>query len=242
MRLFISGSAPLLPETFTDFEQRSGHRILERYGMTEAGMITSNPYTGARIAGTVGFALPGVTARVADADGVEVRHGEIGILEITGANVFAGYWQMPQKTAEEFRSDGFFITGDMATMDNEGRIAIVGRAKDLVITGGYNVYPKEVEIEIDKLSGVKESAVIGVPHPDLGEAVTAIVVANDGVELSEETIKTQMADVLAGFKRPKKVILVAELPRNTMGKVQKKALRESYADLYQAGFKSTPGA
>jgi len=232
MRLFISGSAPLLPETFADFQHRSGHTILERYGMTEAGMITSNPYGGQRIAGTVGAALPGVTARVTDADGDEITRGEVGILEIKGPNVFAGYWQMPEKTAEEFRPDGFFITGDMATMGTDGRIAIVGRAKDLVITGGYNVYPKEVELVIDAISGVKESAVIGLPHPDLGEAVTAVVVV-DGGAITEAEIIAALAGSLAKFKQPKRVIFTPELPRNTMGKVQKKTLRETYAALYQ---------
>ncbi|MCF6316456.1 MAG: malonyl-CoA synthase [Marinosulfonomonas sp.] len=233
MRLFISGSAPLLPETFASFEQRSGHTILERYGMTEAGMITSNPYGGQRIAGTVGAALPGVTARVTDADGDEIPRGEVGILEIKGPNVFAGYWQMPQKTAEEFRPDGFFITGDMATMDTDGRIAIVGRAKDMVITGGYNVYPKEVELVIDEIHGVKESAVIGLPHPDLGEAVTAVVVTESDATITEAEIIAALAGSLAKFKQPKRVIFTPELPRNTMGKVQKKALRETYATLYQ---------
>jgi malonyl-CoA/methylmalonyl-CoA synthetase len=233
MRLFISGSAPLLPETFASFEHRSGHTILERYGMTEAGMITSNPYAGQRIAGTVGAALPSITARVADADGNELPRGEVGILEIKGPNIFAGYWQMPEKTDEEFRPDGFFITGDMATMDADGRIAIVGRAKDLVITGGYNVYPKEVELVIDAISGVKESAVIGLPHPDLGEAVTAVVVMDVGATITEAEIIAELAGSLAKFKQPKRVIFTPELPRNTMGKVQKKALRETYDALYQ---------
>ncbi len=233
MRLFISGSAPLLPETFTSFEQRSGHTILERYGMTEAGMITSNPYVGQRIAGTVGAPLPSITARVADTDGHELPRGEVGILEIKGPNIFAGYWQMPEKTAEEFRPDGFFITGDMATMDADGRIAIVGRAKDLVITGGYNVYPKEVELVIDAISGIKESAVIGLTHPDLGEAVTAVVVVDTGTTITEAKIIADLAGSLAKFKQPKQVIFVPELPRNTMGKVQKKALRETYGALYQ---------
>ena len=233
MRLFISGSAPLLPETFAAFQARSGHTILERYGMTEAGMITSNPYDGDRIAGTVGYALPGVTARVADETGQEIPRGEVGILEITGPNVFAGYWQMPEKTAEEFRDDGFFITGDMATMEPDGRISIVGRAKDLIISGGYNVYPKEVEIEIDKLPGIRESAVIGLPHPDLGEAVTAIVVRNDNAKSDETAIKNSLHGLLAGFKQPKRIIFVPELPRNTMGKVQKKSLREDYQHLYE---------
>jgi malonyl-CoA/methylmalonyl-CoA synthetase len=232
MRLFISGSAPLLPETFAAFETLSGHTILERYGMTEAGMITSNPYNGARIAGTVGYALPGVSARVADENGQEIPHGEVGILEITGPNVFAGYWQMPEKTAGEFRNDGFFITGDMATMEPDGRISIVGRAKDLIITGGYNVYPKEVEIEIDNLPGVKESAVIGLPHADFGEAVTAVVVTDKTADLKQDDICGILTGKLARFKQPQKVLFVSELPRNTMGKVQKKALREQYRDLY----------
>ncbi len=232
MRLFISGSAPLLPETFAAFKALSGHTILERYGMTEAGMITSNPYDGARIAGTVGYALPGVSARVADENGQEIPHGEVGILEITGPNVFAGYWQMPKKTAGEFRDGGFFITSDMATMEPDGRISIVGRAKDLIITGGYNVYPKEVEIEINKLSGVKESAVIGLPHPDLGEAVTAVIVPNVASTTNEAIIKESLAPTLARFKLPQKIIFLSELPRNTMGKVQKKSLRESYVKLY----------
>lgn len=232
MRLFISGSAPLLPETFNAFKALSGHTILERYGMTEAGMITSNPYAGARIAGTVGYALPGITARVADENGQEIQRGKVGILEITGPNVFAGYWQMPEKTADEFRDDGFFITGDMATMEPDGRISIVGRAKDLIITGGYNVYPKEVEIEIDNLPGVKESAVIGLPHRDFGEAVTAIVVRNNSAEPGQEEISRVLAGKLARFKQPLKIIFAPELPRNTMGKVQKKALREQYRDLY----------
>ena len=233
MRLFISGSAPLLPETFTDFEQLTGHTILERYGMTEAGMITSNPYDGSRIAGTVGFALPGVTARVANANGVEVALGEVGILEIKGPNIFAGYWQMPKKTADEFREDGYFITGDMATMDTTGRVTIVGRTKDLIITGGYNVYPKEVEIEIDKISGIRESAVVGIPHSDYGEAVTAIIVTDENVEIREDEVRAAISTRIAKFKQPIRLIFIPELPRNTMEKVQKSALREAYADLYK---------
>jgi malonyl-CoA/methylmalonyl-CoA synthetase len=232
IRLFISGSAPLLTDSFNAFEALTGHKILERYGMTEAGMITSNPYDGERIAGSVGFALPGVKARVADQDGNEVPQGEVGVLEITGPNVFVGYWQMPEKTAEEFRADGYFITGDMATMDESGRIAIVGRAKDLVITGGYNVYPKEVESLIDEIPGVVESAVIGVPHPDFGEAVTAVIVTLDGTAINIDTIQAYLSGKLAKFKQPKQIFVVSELPRNTMGKVQKKALRERYADTY----------
>ncbi len=231
MRLFISGSAPLLADTFAAFETRTGHKILERYGMTEAGMITSNPYAGARIAGTVGFALPGVQARVADATGTELPRGKVGVLEITGPNVFAGYWQMPEKTAEEFRADGYFITGDLATMADDGRITIVGRAKDLVISGGFNVYPKEVEDCIDAMPSVKESAVIGLPHPDFGEGVAAVVVAQSAV--TEADVLAHLAGRLAKFKQPKKVFIVPELPRNTMGKVQKKALRETYSKAFQ---------
>lgn len=228
MRLFISGSAPLLAETFTTFEARTGQPILERYGMTEAGMITSNPYSGSRVPGTVGFALPRVTARVADDKGREIDRGEVGVLEVRGPNVFAGYWEMPEKTAEEFRADGFFITGDLATMDPEGRITIVGRAKDLVISGGYNVYPKEVEEHLDLMPGIKESCVIGVPNKDLGEAVAAIVVLDGTAEVSLNTAQTFLVQKLAKFKQPKSLIIVDELPRNTMGKVQKKQLRERY--------------
>ncbi len=232
MRLFLAGSAPLLSETFDLFETRTGHIILERYGMTEAGMITSNPYHGERIAGGVGFALPGIEARVADEAGKEIETGDPGVLEIKGPNVFKGYWGLPEKTAEEFRDDGFFITGDVATMDKDGRIAIVGRAKDLVISGGFNVYPKEIESEIDLIDGVRESAVIGVPHPDFGEGVTAIVVREASATVTAEIITDFLADRIARFKQPKKVIFVAELPRNTMGKVQKQALRSDYADLF----------
>ncbi|WP_428541686.1 malonate--CoA ligase [Profundibacter sp.] len=232
IRLFISGSAPLLAESFNAFENLTGHKILERYGMTEAGMITSNPYDGERIAGSVGFALPGVKARIADQNGNELPYGEVGVLEIAGPNVFAGYWQMPEKTAEEFRADGYFITGDMAEMDKNRRISIVGRAKDLVISGGYNVYPKEVESIIDEMPDVIESAVIGVPHPDFGEAVTAVIVTNDGAQIDTDTVQTFLGGKLARFKQPKQVFIVSELPRNTMGKVQKKVLREQYADTY----------
>ncbi len=244
VRVFISGSAPLLPETFDQFEALTGQPILERYGMTEAGMITSNPYDdGERIAGTVGYALPGIHARVADRDGATLPAGEIGILEIAGPNVFAGYWNMPEKTAEEFRTDGHFITGDMATMAEDGRITIVGRAKDLIISGGFNVYPKEVEEQLDQIPGVRESCVIGLPHPDLGEAVIAVIVPEAGGEavgasgagagaISSESVATFLADRLARFKQPRQVVLVDALPRNAMGKVQKKALREDYAGLF----------
>ena len=230
MRLFISGSAPLLVDTHEAWEDRTGHRILERYGMTETNMSTSNPYAGERRAGTVGFPLPGVEARIMEG-GKEVPQGEIGVLHVRGANVFQGYWQMPEKTAEELLPDGWFITGDMARMDEDGYITIVGRAKDLVITGGFNVYPKEIESLIDDLPGVLESAVIGVPHPDFGEAVVAVVVpAGEGT--SAEAVKAALSGQLAKFKQPKEVILLDALPRNTMGKVQKKALREGYAHLF----------
>ncbi len=233
MRLFVSGSAPLLAETHVEFEQRTGHRILERYGMTETNMITSNPYDGERIAGTVGFALPGVAVRIADNDGKLLPAGETGILEVSGPNVFSGYWRLPEKTAAEFRADGWFITGDIAVMDDDGRVTIVGRAKDLIISGGFNVYPKEVESEIDALPGVKESAVIGVPHPDFGEGVTAIVVADDSTELNEQIIYDALRDRLARFKQPKQIFIVDNLPRNTMGKVQKNILRQRYQDIYK---------
>ncbi|HXK55124.1 MAG TPA: AMP-binding protein, partial [Gammaproteobacteria bacterium] len=238
MRLFISGSAPLLEETFTAFEQRTGMRILERYGMTEVGMITSNPLQGERIPGSVGYFLPGVSGRVADDQGREVPRGTPGVLEITGPNVFKGYWRMPDKTASEFRPDGHFITGDIATMAEDGRIAIVGRAKDLIISGGFNIYPKEVELVIDDIEGVKESAVVGVPHPDFGEAVVAAVVATGGRQLGEADVIALLADRLAKFKQPKRVFFLPELPRNTMGKVQKNQLREMYSDIFDH---QTPG-
>lgn len=227
MRLFLSGSAPLLTETFHEFEKVAGIKILERYGMTEAGMITSNPYDGDRVAGTVGFALPGVTARQGN-----VKDGK-GVLEIKGPNVFKGYWRMPEKTAEEFTGDGYFITGDISVMDDEGRVSIVGRAKDLIITGGLNVYPKEIESLIDDIHGVKESAVIGVPHPDFGEGVTAIVVPDGTCHVTETIIMDIMTNKLASFKCPKRVFILDALPRNTMGKVQKNALRETYKNIYE---------
>ncbi len=227
MRLFLSGSAPLLSETFKHFEEKTGHKILERYGMTEAGMITSNPYDGDRIAGTVGFPLPGVKARLGNA-----QDGK-GVLEITGPNVFKGYWRMSEKTKAEFTEDGFFITGDISIMDADGRISIVGRAKDMIISGGLNVYPKEIESLIDEIEGVVECAVIGVPHADFGEAVTAIVVIDEGKVITEVEIGEQIEDKLASFKKPKKIFIVDTLPRNTMGKVQKNQLRKQYADIYK---------
>lgn len=231
MRLFISGSAPLLAETHRQFHERSGHAILERYGMTETGMITSNPYEGERIPGTVGYALPGVDVRIADAEGREVPRGEPGVIEVKGPNVFKGYWRNPAKTAEEIRKDGFFITGDVAVMADDNRVTISGRAKDLIISGGFNVYPREVEDVIDSLPGVGESAAIGVPHPDFGEAVIAVITVAGNVPPEPELIAL-MARRLAKFKLPKRVFTIKELPRNAMGKVQKAELRKLYADTF----------
>jgi malonyl-CoA/methylmalonyl-CoA synthetase len=234
MRLFISGSAPLLAETHVEFRKRSGHAILERYGMTETNMNTSNPYDGERIAGTVGLPLPGVTVRVTDpATGAELPPEETGMIEIKGPNVFKGYWRMPEKTAAEFTGDGFFISGDLGKIDGRGYVHIVGRSKDLVISGGYNIYPKEVEGEIDQLEGVAESAVIGVPHPDFGEGVTAIVVCKPDAALDEKTILGALQSRLARYKQPKRILFADDLPRNTMGKVQKNVLRQKYAGLYE---------
>jgi malonyl-CoA/methylmalonyl-CoA synthetase len=233
MRLFISGSAPLLAETHREFREKTGLAILERYGMTETNMNTSNPYDGDRRAGTVGFPLPGVEVRIADPEsGKVLGTDEIGVLEVKGPNVFSGYWRMPEKTKAEFRSDGFFITGDVSKIDKDGYVHIVGRAKDLIITGGFNVYPKEVETEIDGLPGVIESAVIGCPHPDFGEGVTAVVVCAKGASLTESAVLDALTARLAKFKLPKRVIFVEDLPRNTMGKVQKNVLREAHKDLY----------
>ncbi|MBO0902351.1 malonate--CoA ligase [Jiella sonneratiae] len=234
MRLFTSGSAPLLAETHRAFEARTGQRILERYGMTETNMNTSNPYDGERRAGTVGFPLEGTQLRIAEPESGEILpDGEIGVIEVKGPNVFSGYWQMPEKTASEFRADGFFITGDLGFVDADGYVTIVGRGKDLVITGGYNVYPKEVELVIDELDGVVESAVIGVPHKDFGEGVVGCVVASKPLE--EAAVIAALKDRLARFKQPKRIVFVDELPRNTMGKVQKNVLREDYKDLFAGG-------
>ena len=234
MRLFVSGSAPLLEETHRAFRERTGHAILERYGMTETCMNTSNPYEGERIAGTVGFPLPGVTLRITDpGTGAALPHGEIGMVEVKGPNVTKGYWRMPEKTASEFH-DGFFVTGDLGMIDARGYLNIVGRGKDLVITGGFNVYPKEIEGEIDAIDGVAESAVIGVPHPDFGEGVTAVIVPAKGAGgLTEQAVLQALEGRLAKFKQPKRVFFVEELPRNTMGKVQKNILRDSYKDIYR---------
>jgi malonyl-CoA/methylmalonyl-CoA synthetase len=232
MRLFVSGSAPLLKETFDEFKARTGHTILERYGMTEGGMFTSNPYEGERRGGTVGFPLPGTALRIVGAGGTAVKTGEVGSIQVKGENVFVGYWGMPEKTREEFTADGFFKTGDMGSWDADFYVTISGRSKDLVITGGLNVYPKEIEELIDAMPGVVESAVIGLPHPDFGEAVSAVVVRQKnpaGKALTESGIIAAIKDRLANFKVPKWVYLVDELPRNAMGKVQKNILRQEYS-------------
>jgi malonyl-CoA/methylmalonyl-CoA synthetase len=232
MRLFVSGSAPLLAETHAAFAERTRHLILERYGMTETNMIASNPYDGARRAGTVGFPLPGVEVRLR-ADGQDVAPGAVGGIEVRGPNVFAGYWQMPEKTAEDMTADGFFMTGDLGRLDDQGYLEIVGRQKDLVITGGLNVYPKEVEEALDGVPGVLESAVIGLPHPDFGEAVFAVIVPQPGAAPEAEAVLAAIADRLARFKQPKAAVLVEALPRNAMGKVQKAELRSRYAGWFE---------
>lgn len=232
-RLFISGSAPLLAETHRQFEQRTGHRILERYGMTETNMSTSNPYEGERRAGTVGFALPDVELKITDPEsGATLPDGEVGIIEVRGPNVFQGYWQMPEKTAAELRADGFFITGDLAVKDADGYVQIVGRAKDLIISGGFNIYPKEIESVLDDMPGVLESAVIGVPHADFGETPVAVLVAQGDQALDLEAIEADLRQTLAAFKQPRKLVVLPELPRNTMGKVQKNLLRDTYRSLF----------
>ncbi len=236
MRLFVSGSAPLLAETHREWQARTGHAILERYGMTETNMNTSNPYDGERVPGAVGFPLPGIELRIADAEtGAALPAGDIGMIEVKGPNVFKGYWRMPEKTAAEFRADGFFVTGDLGRLDENGYVHILGRGKDLIITGGFNVYPKEIEAEIDALPGVFESAVFGVPHGDFGEGVTAAVVLSGKAELDEKAVLDALETRLARFKLPKRVLFVDELPRNAMGKVQKNVLRERYAGIYSRG-------
>jgi malonyl-CoA/methylmalonyl-CoA synthetase len=233
MRLFVSGSAPLLADTHREWFARTGHAVLERYGMTETNMNTSNPYDGDRVPGAVGHALPGVTVRVTDPEtGTELAREAIGMIEVKGPNVFKGYWRMPEKTKAEFRDDGFFITGDLGKIDGKGYVHILGRGKDLVISGGFNVYPKEIESEIDAMPGVIESAVIGVPHADFGEGVTAVVVCDKNAKVDEASVLNALDGRLAKFKMPKRVIVVDELPRNAMGKVQKNILRDTYSDIY----------
>jgi len=233
MRLFVSGSAPLLADTHREWAARTGHAVLERYGMTETNMNTSNPYDGDRVPGAVGHALPGVIVRVTDPEtGKELARETIGMIEVKGPNVFKGYWRMPEKTRSEFRDDGFFITGDLGKIDNRGYVHILGRGKDLVISGGFNVYPKEIESEIDAMPGVIESAVIGVPHADFGEGVTAVVVCDKGAGVDEASVLKALDGRLAKFKMPKRVFVVDELPRNAMGKVQKNILRDTYSDIY----------
>jgi malonyl-CoA/methylmalonyl-CoA synthetase len=228
IRLFVSGSAPLLLDTFDSFIARTGKTILERYGMSETAMMTSNPYDGARVGGTVGLPLPGIALRVVDEHGQPCASGAIGAIEVRGPNVFKGYWQMPEKTAQEFTADGYFITGDVGCFDERGYLSIVGRSKDLIISGGYNIYPKEIESFLDELDGVEESAVIGVPHADFGEAVVAVIVASKSATLTAAGVIAAMKASIANFKVPKQVHFVDELPRNAMSKVQKNVLRERY--------------
>jgi malonyl-CoA/methylmalonyl-CoA synthetase len=230
MRLFISGSAPLLTHTFNDFSERTGHTIIERYGMSETGMNTSNPLTGTRKGGTVGPPLSGITCRIVDDQGIQVAKNKTGHLELKGPNVFTGYWRMPEKTAAEFSPDGFFRTGDLASQDEDDYISIVGRNKDLIISGGLNVYPKEIETLLDNLDGVAESAVIGLPDPDFGEAVSAVIVTDGTKKLQPTDITAYVKEKVANFKVTKHVFFVDELPRNAMGKVQKNKLREMFTD------------
>ena len=240
MRLFIAGSAPLLLETFTEWQQRTGHTILERYGMSETIMLTSNPYAAdarfgnqsERRGGTVGFPLPGVGLRVRGDDGADLSVGEIGGIQVKGPNVFSGYWRMPEKTAEEFTADGWFKTGDVGKVDERGYVTIVGRSKDLIISGGYNVYPAEIEGTINEMPGVAESALVGVPHPDFGEVGVAVVIARPGATVQPEVVIADLKARLANFKIPKRCFVVAELPRNSMGKVQKNVLRDQYRALF----------
>ncbi|MEY3612160.1 MAG: Long-chain-fatty-acid--CoA ligase [Pseudomonadota bacterium] len=242
MRLFIAGSAPLLIETFTEWQERTGHTILERYGMSETAMLTSNPYAAdkryakqsERRGGTVGFPLPGVSLRVRGDDGLDMPVGEIGGIQVKGPNVFKGYWRMPEKTAEEFTADGYFKTGDVGKVDERGYVTIVGRSKDLIISGGYNVYPAEIEGYINEMKGVAESAVVGVPHPDFGEVGVAVVIAKPTSQVQPEAVLAELKAKLANFKIPKRCFVVAELPRNTMGKVQKNLLRDQYKNLFVA--------
>ncbi|MFZ1680272.1 MAG: AMP-binding protein, partial [Rhizobiaceae bacterium] len=234
MRLFVSGSAPLLAETYRDFAERTGHAVLERYGMTETNMNTSNPYDGERRAGTVGPALPGVGVRIADPQtGELLPDGVTGMIEVKGPNVFSGYWRMPEKTREDFRADGWFITGDLGFMDDQKYITIVGRAKDVIIAGGFNIYPKEIELLLDALPGVVESAVFGVPHPDLGEAVIALLAVAPDHPRDEQAVLAAIAPALARFKQPRRILFADNLPRNPMGKVQKAELRRRHAGILE---------
>lgn len=235
MRLFVSGSAPLLSETHIQFENRTGHRILERYGMTETNMNTSNPYIGDRRAGTVGLPLPGVELKITDPEtGTEKSANEIGQIEVRGPNVFKGYWKMPEKTKAELRENGFFITGDLGKIDIDGYVHILGRDKDLIISGGYNIYPKEIEVVLDKQPGIEESAVIGVPHPDYGETPIAVIVSSRELKPNLNVINEYFKQSIARYKHPKKIIIVEQLPRNAMGKVQKNILRSEYKSLFTA--------
>ncbi|HWF64809.1 MAG TPA: malonyl-CoA synthase [Rhizomicrobium sp.] len=233
MRLFVCGSAPLPVEIFIQWQERTGFTLLERYGMTETNMNTSNPYSGARKPGTVGLPLPGTEIRIVDRHGDAVPQGEVGMITVRGPNVFQGYWRQPDKTKAELRADGFFVTGDLGCQDGDGYISIVGRGKDLVISGGLNVYPREVETSLNALPGVTDSAVFGLPHPDLGEGVTAAVVAEHG--MTEARILAALENRLANFKRPKRILFVDEIPRNAMGKVQKPLLQKKYSGLYMEG-------
>ena len=237
IRLFTSGSAPMTEAVHHQFTERTGHRILERYGMTEAGMITSNPYDGDRVPGTVGFALPDVDLRIADDDGNEVATGETGVVEIRSPGLFAGYWELPEKTASEHRDGGWFITGDVGSVDAEGRLTLEGRSSDMIISGGYNVYPKEIEMVLDEVPGVVETAVVGVPHPDFGEAVVAVVVPDGSVgdEALVDALRSSLDGALARFKHPKRYVVVDALPRNAMSKVQKAELRLEHTDLFGTG-------
>jgi malonyl-CoA/methylmalonyl-CoA synthetase len=239
MRLFISGSAPLLTDTFNEFKRRTGHTILERYGMSETTMLASNPYDGKRAGGTVGLPLPDVSIRAVNSDAEPCAPGEIGDIQVKGPNVFKGYWRMPEKTAEEFTSDGYFKTGDVGRFDENGYLSIVGRSKDLIISGGYNVYPKEIESFIDDIDGVLESAVIGVPHPDFGEAVIAVIVRKPDASTSETDVSAFLKSRIANFKVPKRIFFVPELPRNTMGKVQKNLLREQFGHMWPSAVATT---
>jgi malonyl-CoA/methylmalonyl-CoA synthetase len=235
MRLFVAGSAPLLADTHRQWQARTGHAVLERYGMTETGMITSNPYDGDRVPGAVGYPLPEISVRIADPEtGKLLPTDAVGMIEVKGPNVFIGYWRMPEKTKAEFRDDGFFVTGDLGKIDDKGYVHIVGRGKDLVISGGYNVYPKEVETEIDSIDGVVESAVIGVPHADFGEGVTAVVVAKPDAGLDEKSMLKLLDARLAKYKLPKRILFLQDLPRNSMGKVLKAELRKTYENLYKS--------